>query len=236
MKSLELENQTLHKGVCLCECVRSIVELSCCCRPLVVENMKAALQKLESRVAVLEKAPAAAAAPCAKVGDGRHAPVLSWTEIFQICVFKNHCFHQAAPVQAAPVKQVENGGADDDDDDMDLFGSDEDDEETARVKQERLDAYAAKKSKKPALIAKSSILLDVKPVRNRRCSSQLSPELERPLQPPVSVLSFPVGRRDGHVEAGGVRALGADGRAAVGRLQTGAGGLRHQEAADQLCG
>lgn len=60
---------------------------------------------------------------------------------------------------------MENGNADDDDDDdMDLFGSDEDDEETARIKQERLDAYAAKKSKKPALIAKSSILLDVKPV------------------------------------------------------------------------
>lgn len=60
---------------------------------------------------------------------------------------------------------MENGNADDDDDDdVDLFGSDEDDEETARIKQERLDAYAAKKSKKPAIIAKSSILLDVKPV------------------------------------------------------------------------
>lgn len=114
MKSLELENQTLHK---------------------VVETMRAALQKLESRVAVLEKSPATAAVPCAK----------------------------AAPVQAAPVKKVENGGDADDDDDIDLFGSDEEDEETARLKQERLDAYAAKKSKKPALIAKSSILLDVKP-------------------------------------------------------------------------
>lgn len=61
------------------------------------------------------------------------------------------------------MKQVENG---DDDDDLDLFGSDEEDEDTARIKQERLDAYAAKKSKKPALIAKSSILLDVKPVWN----------------------------------------------------------------------
>lgn len=72
---------------------------------------------------------------------------------------------QAAPVQAAPVKQVENGDdAAEEDDDIDLFGSDEDDEETARIKQERLEAYAAKKSKKPALIAKSSILLDVKPV------------------------------------------------------------------------
>ncbi|KAI3374829.1 hypothetical protein L3Q82_021369, partial [Scortum barcoo] len=114
MKSLELENQALHK---------------------VVESMRAALQKLESRVAVLEKSPATV--PCAK----------------------------AAPVQAAPVKQVkvENGDDADDDDDIDLFGSDDDDEEAARLKQERVDAYAAKKSKKPALIAKSSILLDVKP-------------------------------------------------------------------------
>lgn len=80
------------------------------------------------------------------------------------CPFQ--CFDQAVTVQAAPAKQVkvENGG-DDEDDDIDLFGSDEEDEEAARIKQERLDAYAAKKSKKPALIAKSSILLDVKPVR-----------------------------------------------------------------------
>ncbi|XP_040000562.1 elongation factor 1-delta-like isoform X2 [Xiphias gladius] len=114
MKSLELENQTLHK---------------------VVEEMRAALQKLETRVAVLEKTPAPAAVPCAK----------------------------AAPVQAAPVKQVKVENGDDDDDDIDLFGSDDDDEEAERLKQERLDAYAAKKAKKPALIAKSSILLDVKP-------------------------------------------------------------------------
>lgn len=52
----------------------------------------------------------------------------------------------------------------DDDDDVDLFGSDdEDDEEAARIRDERVAAYAAKKSKKPALIAKSSVLLDVKP-------------------------------------------------------------------------
>merc|ERR1711971_546499 len=51
----------------------------------------------------------------------------------------------------------------DDDDDVDLFGSDEEEEESeeaAKVRQERLDAYAAKKSKKPALIAKTSVLLD----------------------------------------------------------------------------
>ncbi|KAM9327454.1 elongation factor 1-beta [Pholidichthys leucotaenia] len=50
------------------------------------------------------------------------------------------------------------------DDDIDLFGSDEEeDAEAARLKEERLAEYAAKKAKKPALIAKSSILLDVKP-------------------------------------------------------------------------
>ncbi|PWA27991.1 phenylalanine--tRNA ligase beta subunit [Gambusia affinis] len=50
-------------------------------------------------------------------------------------------------------------------DDMDLFGSDDDEEsaEAARLREQRLAEYAAKKSKKPALVAKSSILLDVKP-------------------------------------------------------------------------
>ncbi|XP_035250561.1 elongation factor 1-beta isoform X1 [Anguilla anguilla] len=54
---------------------------------------------------------------------------------------------------------------DDDDDDIDLFGSDDEEEsaEAKRLKDERLAAYNEKKSKKPALIAKSSILLDVKP-------------------------------------------------------------------------
>ncbi|RVE64728.1 hypothetical protein OJAV_G00128650 [Oryzias javanicus] len=51
------------------------------------------------------------------------------------------------------------------DEDIDLFGSEDEAEsaETARIKEQRLAEYAAKKSKKPALIAKSSILLDVKP-------------------------------------------------------------------------
>lgn len=51
------------------------------------------------------------------------------------------------------------------DDDIDLFGSEDEEEaaERARIKEQRLAEYAAKKSKKPALVAKSSILLDVKP-------------------------------------------------------------------------
>lgn len=71
----------------------------------------------------------------------------------------------------------------DDDDDVDLFGSDseEESETAAKVREERLAAYNAKKSKsisiitlsrkqiliyfflEPALIAKSNIILDVKP-------------------------------------------------------------------------
>ena len=45
----------------------------------------------------------------------------------------------AAPQPAKPA-------AKDDDDDVDLFGSDEEDEEAERIKQERVAAYAAKKS------------------------------------------------------------------------------------------
>ncbi|XP_024121206.1 elongation factor 1-beta isoform X1 [Oryzias melastigma] len=76
---------------------------------------------------------------------------------------------------------------DEDDDDIDLFGSDEEvslwcclnqifitscltltlvwqeDPEAVKLKEQRLAEYAAKKAKKPTLIAKSSILLDVKP-------------------------------------------------------------------------
>jgi elongation factor 1-delta len=65
---------------------------------------------------------------------------------------------KSAPAKAAaPAKKQ-----DDDDDDIDLFGSDEDEEADA-AREERLKAYAEKKAKKPGPIAKSSILLDVKP-------------------------------------------------------------------------
>ncbi|KAG8432740.1 hypothetical protein GDO86_017108 [Hymenochirus boettgeri] len=55
--------------------------------------------------------------------------------------------------------------AEEEDDDIDLFGSDdeEESEEAKKIRDERLAQYESKKSKKPALIAKSSILLDVKP-------------------------------------------------------------------------
>ncbi|KAI0312549.1 elongation factor 1 beta/delta chain [Amylostereum chailletii] len=64
----------------------------------------------------------------------------------------------AAPAAAAPA-------AADDDDDVDLFGSDdeEEDAEAERVKAERVAAYNAKKAGKPKAAAKSVVTLDVKP-------------------------------------------------------------------------
>ncbi|XP_033727025.1 elongation factor 1-delta-like isoform X2 [Pecten maximus] len=67
-----------------------------------------------------------------------------------------------APAKAPAAAAAED---DDSDSDIDLFGSDDDEdkEELERIKQERLKAYHEKKSKKPAVIAKSSVIMDVKP-------------------------------------------------------------------------
>jgi len=68
----------------------------------------------------------------------------------------------AAAKPAAAATKVEE--EEEDDDDFDMFGSDDEvDEEAEAEKQRRLAAYAEKKAKKPALIAKSNVILDVKP-------------------------------------------------------------------------
>ncbi|XP_062520652.1 elongation factor 1-delta-like [Corticium candelabrum] len=62
--------------------------------------------------------------------------------------------------EAAPTRKDD----DNDDDDFDLFESDEEEDEAAeRLKEERRKAYEAKKQKKASVIAKSSVVLDVKP-------------------------------------------------------------------------
>ncbi|XP_048083300.1 eukaryotic translation elongation factor 1 delta a (guanine nucleotide exchange protein) isoform X2 [Alosa alosa] len=117
MKSLELENQSLHKAV---------------------NDLRSMMSKMEARLTVLEKAKPAAASPASA--------------------------HAAKTVVVQAPKKVEvKDEEEDDDDDLDLFGDDDDDEEAERLKAERVKAYTEKKSKKPVLIAKSSILLDVKP-------------------------------------------------------------------------
>jgi len=69
----------------------------------------------------------------------------------------------AAPVAAAAAPAA---AAEEEDDDCDLFGSDEDEEESEekqKIVAERLKAYHAKKAVKPGPIAKTNVLLDVKP-------------------------------------------------------------------------
>jgi elongation factor 1-beta len=71
-----------------------------------------------------------------------------------------------------PAKAPEK--ADDDDDDVDLFGSDdeEEDAEAARIREERLAAYRAKKDNKPKTIAKSVVTMDVKPWGKFTCRQE----------------------------------------------------------------
>ncbi|XP_072266644.1 elongation factor 1-delta isoform X4 [Pyxicephalus adspersus] len=110
----------------------------------VVKDLQLVISKLESRVSTLEKTATSEPQPgplCKLPAPEPGKP--------------------APPLPALQLKKEEE----DDDDDIDLFGSDdeEEDAEAARVREERLKQYAEKKSKKPGLIAKSSILLDVKP-------------------------------------------------------------------------
>ncbi|KYO45297.1 elongation factor-1, delta, a [Alligator mississippiensis] len=110
----------------------------------VVADLQHAISKLESRLSTLERS---------STSHQSSAPLPT----------------QKVELPSAPParKTAEPAAADEDedDDDIDLFGSDdeEEDQEAAMVREERLRQYAEKKSKKPGLIAKSSILLDVKP-------------------------------------------------------------------------
>jgi len=71
----------------------------------------------------------------------------------------------AAKTQEAPkAAAVESEEDEESDDDSDLFGSDDEDDEAAeKIKQERIAKYTERKSKKTAVVARSNIVLDVKP-------------------------------------------------------------------------
>lgn len=82
------------------------------------------------------------------------------------CVRKQAETAVIEPVTTKSAPAVTTKPKDDDkEEDFDLFGSSDEevDEEKERIKQERLKAYAEKKAKKPAGVAKSSVILDVKP-------------------------------------------------------------------------
>ncbi|XP_004618686.1 elongation factor 1-delta isoform X4 [Sorex araneus] len=116
----------------------------------VVQGLQQALSKLEARLSALEKSsPAQRATP-----QTQHVSPM----------------RQVQP----PTQKAATATEDDEDDDMDLFGSDEEeDKEAARLREERLRQYAEKKAKKPVLVAKSSILLDVKPWDDETDMAQL---------------------------------------------------------------
>merc|ERR1711997_176621 len=91
--------------------------------------------------------------------DGKYGNVLRWWK--NISSYSSEFGSLAAG--SAPA------AAEEEDDDVDLFGSDdeEDDEEAERIKAERVAAYNKKKeekeSKKGKVIAKSNIIMDIKP-------------------------------------------------------------------------
>ncbi|XP_077519205.1 elongation factor 1-delta-like isoform X2 [Amblyomma americanum] len=103
-----------------------------------LQEVLSAVRKLEARLSELEKRCVAA----------DKAPVKAAAPPPPQAKVANH----------APAKKEAN----DDDDDIDLFGSEED-EEANKARDERLKAYQEKKSKKPQVVAKSNIVLDVKP-------------------------------------------------------------------------
>ncbi|KAM6148246.1 elongation factor 1-delta isoform 3-T3 [Rhynchocyon petersi] len=117
-----------------------------------VRDLQQALAKLEARLSTLERS------------SPTHRATAPQTQ-------------HVSPMRQVepPAKKVATPAEDDEDNDIDLFGSDEEEEdkEAARLRAERLRQYAEKKAKKPTLVAKSSILLDVKPWDDETDMAQL---------------------------------------------------------------
>ncbi|XP_025727028.1 elongation factor 1-delta isoform X1 [Callorhinus ursinus] len=117
----------------------------------VVQDLQQAVSRLEARLSVLEKSSPAHRATAPQT---QHVSPM----------------RQAEP----PARKAAPAAEDDEDDAIDLFGSDEEeDKEAARLRAERLRQYAERKAKKPVLVAKSSILLDVKPWDDETDMAQL---------------------------------------------------------------
>lgn len=118
----------------------------------VVQDLQQAISKLEVRLNTLEKSSPSHRATAPQT---QHVSPMRQVE--------------------PPAKKGATPAEDDEDNDIDLFGSDEEEEdkEAARLREERLRQYAEKKAKKPTLVAKSSILLDVKPWDDETDMAQL---------------------------------------------------------------
>lgn len=114
-------------------------------------------QPTQADVAVLEA--------LGKTPTSSNPHVLRWYNHIKSYDFKSLPGEKKTPsiFSTASAPTSSTAKASEDDDDLDLFGSDEEEDvEAAKIREERLKAYAEKKSKKPVVIAKSSIVLDVK--------------------------------------------------------------------------
>jgi len=96
------------------------------------------------------------------VPNETHAYALRWYNHIKSFGDLRKKFGTASGAAQAPAA---NGAAAADDDDVDLFASDDEEAsaEAEALKQKRVAEYTAKKAKKPAVIAKSNVILDVKP-------------------------------------------------------------------------
>jgi translation elongation factor EF-1beta len=81
-----------------------------------------------------------------------------------ICRFKGEAKDLSAYGPAGSEDDENDEKKENEEDELDLFGSDDEvDDAAEKLKQQRLAEYQAKKANKPQVVAKSSILLDVKP-------------------------------------------------------------------------
>ncbi|CAJ0568581.1 unnamed protein product, partial [Mesorhabditis spiculigera] len=88
--------------------------------------------------------------------EKKHPNVARW--------YRNVASYEKSERSAWSTAGSSASAAKEDDEDIDLFGSDdEEDAEKAAIVAQRLKEYQEKKSKKPGPIAKSSVILDVKP-------------------------------------------------------------------------
>lgn len=125
-----------------------------------IQRLGDVIQKMEARVTALEER--CSALPYLAVCPAKS---VDWSALLD-CDVPNE--------SAATDGNVEDG-------DVDLFGSDSEgeDAEAAKIREERLAAYAAKKAKKPVLIAKSNIILDVKPWDDETDMKEMEKEVRK---------------------------------------------------------
>ncbi|XP_025419469.1 probable elongation factor 1-delta isoform X2 [Sipha flava] len=125
-----------------------------------ITDLKNAFQKLDDRVRVLEgKPPSSFSSNSSSLKQDieQLQNLLGKLEIRVATLESKKVTPEKIEIKETPKKE--------DDDDVDLFGSEseEESEEAAKLKEQRVAEYAARKSKKPTIIAKSNIILDVKP-------------------------------------------------------------------------